>query len=106
MVTYGSIAVFVLGILTMWAQGLPLWREGTRWVTVSLIAFASLIPVVPMVFIPRGRAFESALHAAIGSGRVTTELGAALHDPVTATARWYELAVVAFVIFLMVAKPF
>ncbi|HZD17888.1 MAG TPA: DUF2269 family protein [Actinomycetota bacterium] len=106
MVTYGSIAVFFLGILTMWAQHLPLWENGTRWAVVALVAFATLIPIVPLVFLPRGHVFEAALADAIRVGRVTPELSTAFHDPVTATARWYELAVVAFVIYLMVAKPF
>ncbi len=105
-VARGSIAVFFLGSLTMWAQGLPLWTDGTRWATVSLIAFPSLIPLVPPVFIPRGRAFEIALVDAIGSRRVTPELAAAFHDPVTAEARWYELLLVASVIFLMIVKTF
>lgn len=106
MVRPGSLVVVVLGLVTMWAQDLPVWEDGTRWAIVSLIAFASLIPLVPLVFLPRGRVFEAALASAIGSQRVTPELSAAFHDPVVAAARWYELVVVAFVIFLMVAKPF
>ena len=106
MVQPGSAVVLVLGILTMWAQGLPFWDDGTRWVTVSLIAFLSLIPLVPLVFLPRGRAFEAALADSIASGRITPALSTAFHDPAVAAARWYEIAVVAFVVFLMVAKPF
>lgn len=106
MVQPASAVVLVLGILTMWAQGLPVWGHGTRWVTVSLIAFLSLIPLVPLVFLPRGRVFEAALADSIASGRITPPLSTAFHDPAVAAARWYEIAVVAFVVFLMVAKPF
>ncbi len=30
----------ILGILVWWAEGLPLWGEGSRWVTVSLVIFS------------------------------------------------------------------
>jgi hypothetical protein len=98
-------AVMILGIATWWARA-PLWGEHTRWVPVSLIALVTLIPIVPLVFVPRGKVFEAALASAEGTGRVTPELTAAFRDPVVATARRYELAVVAFVIVLMVTKPF
>lgn len=106
MVIPGSMAVLVLGILTWWAQHLPLWGDGTRWVPVSLIVFASSIPLVPLIFLPRGRVFEAALSSAIAQGRVTPELTAALNDPMVEFAHWYERAVVVVVLVLMVTKPF
>ena len=106
MVIPGSILVLLFGILTWWAQELPLWGEGTRWVTVSLLAFLSTIPLVPLIFLPRGKVFEAALASALAAGRVTPELSAALRDPAVAAARWYEQIVIAFVILLMVTKPF
>ncbi len=106
MVIPGSVAVMTLGILTWWAEKLPLWGDGTRWVPVSLIVFASTIPLVPLVFLPRGRIFDAALTSATAAGRVTPELTAVSRDPVVAAARWYELAVVAVVVLLMVTKPF
>jgi Predicted integral membrane protein (DUF2269) len=106
MVIPGSIAVLVLGILTWWAEHLPLWGEGSRWVTVSLILFASTVPLVPLVFLPRGKVFEGALASAVSERRMTPELRAALLDPAVAAARTYEKVVVAVVIVLMVAKPF
>jgi hypothetical protein len=105
MVIPGSMAVLVLWILTWWAQHLPLWGEGTRWVPVSLIVFASSIPLVPLIFLPRGKVFEAALASAIEQGRVTPELSAALHDPMVEFAHWYERAVVVVVLVLMVTKP-
>jgi uncharacterized membrane protein len=106
MVIPGSFAVLVFGIATWWAEHLPLWGGGTRWVTVSLVAFASTIPLVPLVFLPRGRVFEGALSAALAEGRVTPELRAALRDPAVAAARTYEKVVVIVVTALMVTKPF
>ena len=55
---------------------------------------------------PRGKAFDAALADAETAGHVTPELTAAFHDPVVAAARWYEVAVVTFIIVLMVTKPF
>jgi hypothetical protein len=84
----------------------PLWQEGTRWVTVSLLAFLTMIPLVPLVFLPRGRVFEEAFVGAVEAGRVTPELPTAFRDPVVAAARRYEVAVVVVVLYLMVTKPF
>jgi uncharacterized membrane protein len=106
MVIPGSLAVLLFGVATMWAEHLPLWQEGTRWVTVSLLAFLTMIPLVPLVFLPRGKLFEEALGGAVEAGRVTPELTAAFRDPVVAAARRYEVAVVVIVLYLMVAKPF
>lgn len=106
MVIPGSFAVLVFGILTWWAERLPLWGEANRWVTVSLVLFATTIPLVPLVFLPRGRIFEGALSSAVADRRMTSELRAALRDPAVAAARVYEKVVVAVVIALMVTKPF
>jgi hypothetical protein len=106
MVVPGSFAVLILGILTWWAEKLPLWGGGTRWVPVSLIVFATTIPLVPLVFLPRGKMVDAALNSSIEANRVTPELTAAFRDPLVAAARWYELAVVASVVLLMVTKPF
>ena len=101
-----SVAVLVLGLLTMWAEDIPLWSDGTRWVTTSLLLFISVAALVPTVFLPRGRVFERALHESIEAGTVLPPLRAALDDPAVAFARTYETVVVGVVIFLMVVKPF
>jgi hypothetical protein len=106
MVIPGSFAVLLFGILTMWAEHLPLWGEGSRWAVVSLLVFASTIPLVPLVFLPRGKVFGAAFTSAVGESRLTPELIAALHDRAVAAARWYERVAVAVVIVLMVTKPF
>lgn len=106
MVIPGSFAVLVLGVFTWWAQGVPLWGQGTRWLPVSLILFASTVLLVPLVFVPRGKVFGAALTRASAVGRLTEDLRAALLDPAVAFARWYEIAVVVVVLWLMVIKPF
>ncbi len=106
LVRTGSMLVLVFGILAWWTEELPLWGTGTRWVTISLIAFATIIPLVPLVFLPRGKVFDAALADAESAGEVTPALTAAFHDPAVAAARWYELGLVAFIVVLMVTKPF
>ena len=55
----GSAAVLVLGLLAMWAQDRPLFADGAYWLLVSLVLYLSLIALVPLIFLPRGRVFES-----------------------------------------------
>ena len=43
----GSFLILLFGILTWWAQDIPVWDEGTRWVTVSLIVFLTNVPLIP-----------------------------------------------------------
>jgi hypothetical protein len=102
----GSFLVLVFGVATWWAEELPLWGDGTRWVTVSLLAFLTAVPLVPLIFLPRGKVFEATLASSAAAGRVTPELSTALRDPVVAAARLYELFVIAVVLLLMVTKPF
>jgi len=102
----GSMVVGVLGILVWWAEGLPFWGEGSRWVTVSLVIYLTMIPLVPLVFLPKGKVFESAMEGAVRADQVTPELTAAFHDPAVDAAHVYELVAVAVIILLMVTKPF
>jgi len=100
----GSIAVLVAGLIAMVATDLSLGDQ--TWLLVALILFLTMIPLVPLVFLPRGKVFEAALSGSIAAGEVTPGLRAAFADPVVAGARWYERIVVAVIIVLMVTKPF
>ena len=102
----GSAAVLAFGLLAMWAQDRPLFTDGAYWLLVSLALYLSLLPLVPLIFLPRGRVFEAALTDARHRGSVTPELTTAFHDPWVTFARTYELVVVAIVMSLMVLKPF
>jgi hypothetical protein len=110
MVIVGSLLVFALGILTAIAQDRPflgpLQGAPVDWLFVSLLLFLSILPLVPLVFIPKGRVFDAALEEASASGRVTPALHAAFRDPVTRAAHVYELVAVTVVLGLMLAKPF
>ena len=64
------------------------------------------MPLVPVVFLPRGKRFDESLQDALTLGELTSQLKAALNDRVVKAAHAYELAVVGIVIFLMVTKPF
>ena len=74
----GSAAVLVLGLLAMWAQDRPLFEDGGYWLLVSLVLYLSIMPLVPLIFLPRGRIFEAALTDARQRGTVTPDLSAAL----------------------------
>jgi hypothetical protein len=100
----GSMAVLVAGLITMFAQGLSLADE--TWLLVALVLFLSMIPLVPLVFLPRGKIFEAAMEEAAAGGEVTLALRAAFADRAVWGARWYERIVVALVLVLMVTKPF
>ena len=71
-----------------------------------MVLYLSILPLVPLVFLPRGRIFESALETAEQEGKVTPALDAAFHDPVTRAAHIYELGAVTVVLSLMLTKPF
>ena len=101
-----SGAILVLGLLAMWAQDRPLFKEDAYWLLVSLLLYLTLIPQIPLIFIPRGRLFDAALADARQRGSVTPELTAAFHDRGVAFARTYEVVVVGIVVALMVLKPF
>ena len=92
------------------AEGLPLLGPfvgaGANWLFVSLLLFLSVLPLVPLVFLPRGRVFEAALEEAEAAGVVTDRLRAAWSDPVVRGAHIYELTAVTIVLVLMLAKPF
>ena len=102
----GSLAVIVLGLVTMWAQDRRLVGEGNWWLLTSLVLYVLIGAFVPLVFLPRGRVFEAALDEAKAQGQVTPALRAAFADPTVAFARTTELVVILGIVALMVLKPF
>jgi uncharacterized membrane protein len=106
MAQFGSLLILVTGILTAWAQGWRLFAPGSVWLLVSIVLFLSLIPLIALVFIPKGRIFGEALDEANKQGVVTPALRAAFHDRTVSVAHTYELATIVVVVALMVLKPF
>lgn len=106
MVTPGSMAVLALGIATALSQGRSFTGEGDGWMLASLLLYLSIGPLIPLVYIPKGKAFDAALTSAEARGAVTEELTSAFSDPVVRATRMYERIVVALIIVLMVTQPF
>ena len=106
MVIPGSVAVLVAGLFTAWSQHHPWFAQGSYWLPTAVGTYVASMALVPLVFLPRGRVFEAALEGARNAGRVTPELTAAFRDRAVWAARTTEALVVAFVLALMVLKPF
>jgi hypothetical protein len=104
-----SILVLVLGLITAWRGNWPIFGfiEGADqdWLLASLIIYATVIALVPLVFFPRGKLFDEALHSS-PEGAVTPALVAAVKDPAIFAAHAYEVGAAAVIVFLMVTKPF
>ena len=106
LVITGGNLVLPAGLLTAWAQGYEWLGLTTGWMLVSVLLLLTVLPLVPLVFLPRGKVFEAAMSAARAAGTVTPELRAAFRDPAVALAHRYELGMVTVVVALMVLKPF
>jgi len=110
MVIPASFAVLLFGLLTAWVLGVPLlgFLQGARsnWLLLSLLLYLSTIPLIPLIFIPRGKVFEAALEGATAQGTVTAGLQTAFADPVVRAAHIYEFAAITVVLILMVTRPF
>ncbi len=110
MVRPGSLLILVVGLLAAWAGGWPvlgfLQGGSSNWVLASLVIYLTSIPLVIVVFLPRGRVFDAALQEAAAQGSVTPRLVAAFDDRAVAAAHTYEWIVVVVIIGLMVLKPF
>src|SRR6186997_475531 len=63
LVIIGSQVVLVLGIATAIVEGIPFLGplQGGRvdWLFVALVVYLSVLPLVPLVFLPRGRVYEA-----------------------------------------------
>ena len=109
-VIVGSVIVLVLGVTAAIAQGRPFLGplQGSRvdWLFVSVILYVTIIPLVPLVFVPAGKIFDEALGGARSRGAVTPELVAAWRAPRVRAAHVYELGAVTAIFLLMVGKPF
>jgi hypothetical protein len=110
LVIWSSALVLVLGVAAAIAQGRPflgpLQGAPIDWLFVSLVLFLSVLPLVRLVFLPRGRVFDAALQDAVARAELTGDLAKAWRDPVVRAAHAYELGVVSLIFILMVTKPF
>lgn len=106
MVIPGSQAVLVVGVVLVFVAGYRFAGAGSNWILVSLILFATIVVLVPTVFLPKGKRFEELVNDASGRGEVTPELTAAFGDRAVRMAHAWEMVALAAIIALMVTKPF
>jgi predicted integral membrane protein DUF2269 len=106
----GSFAVLLLGIALAWRGGVPmlgvLQGADQNWLLVSNILFVAGMALVPTIFLPRGKRFRAVIDAALAERRMTSELRAALNDPIVSAAHIYEIMMLVAIIALMTLKPF
>jgi uncharacterized membrane protein len=105
-VRVSSAVVIVLGLATASAQGYEWLGLTTPWMLLSVLLIVPMFVLVPAVFVPRGRVFETEMAAARQAGEVTDGLRRAWADPAVAFARRYELVGTGLIVALMVLKPF
>ena len=110
MVIPGNILAIVFGVLLAILTRSPLLGsiQGPyrNWLLVSILILAALLPLVPFVFLPRGKVFEAALREATAKGSLTPELRNQMADPVVRWAHRAEMVGVTLIVVLMVFKPF
>lgn len=106
MAIQGSTFILPAGLLVAWAEGYPFAGLGTGWILAATLILLTMVPLVVVVFIPRGRVFDRAMGEALERGTWTDALRAAFDDRAVAVARWYEIVGVAIILALMVLKPF
>ncbi len=110
MVIPGSLVVLGFGLATAWLQHWPLLGSlqgsPSNWLLISTLLSLSMIPVIALVFVPRGKVFGKALEQAEAQATVTADLKAAFHDRAVGAAHIYELAITGIILLLMVMKPF
>lgn len=108
MVQPGSLVILVTGLALAWVQDQPLLGflqgSGANWLLISLLLYLTSIPLVGLLFIPRGRRFELALAAATELKAVTPDLRAAFADRAVLAGHVYELAVVFLILSLMISQ--
>lgn len=105
-----SMIVVVIGIILAVMEGWPLFGflQGgiSNWLFVSNLLLLSMVAVIVLIYLPRGKIYDQALQDAVSRDEITPKLQATFHDPVVQWAhRWEEVALV-LIIFLMVVKPF
>ena len=110
MVIPGNILVIVFGLILALLTRIPLlgFIQGARpnWLLASIVILVLLLPLVPLVFLPRGKVFEAALQDAAARGEITPELREQMADPIVRLAHLAEMIGVGLIVVLMILKPF
>ena len=109
MVIPGSLLTILFGVILALYIGAPIFGflqgASQNWLLLANLLLLLTIPLVPLVFIPRGKVFGAHLEEAIRLGRMTPELKASLDDPVVAAAHLFEELALILIVALMVFRP-
>jgi uncharacterized membrane protein len=110
MVIPGNLLVVVFGLILAVVARAPvlgfIQGEQSNWLLASIIIMVLLFPLVPVIFLPRGKAFDAALQEAVDHDEITPDLRAQIADPVVRLAHAAELLGLGLIVVLMVFKPF
>jgi uncharacterized membrane protein len=110
MVVAGAQALIVLGVILALIADIPIFGflqgASQNWLLVSNILLLAGLVLVPTVFVPRGKKFESVLQVALAENRITPELRAAMDDKVVKLSHHYQEVSLIVIVALMVLKPF
>jgi uncharacterized membrane protein len=110
MVIPGNLLVIVFGLILALETRMPvlgvIQGASQNWLLASIVILVLLLPLVPLVFLPRGKVFEAALQDGLAKGEITPALREQLADPVVRWAHTLELVGVGLIVALMVFRPF
>jgi hypothetical protein len=110
MVIPGNFAVILFGIIFGLMINAPIlgFLQGAsrNWLLVSNLLLIIGFLNVPLIFLPRGKLFDTVLKDALARGEMTSELRLHINDPVVQLAHWFELVTMLVIVFLMVFRPF
>lgn len=105
-----SLAIAASGISLAFLEGYPMlgFLQGgqVNWLLAANLLVLSMVALVVLVFIPRGRMFEQVLADARSKGTLTQALRAQDDDPVGVWAHRWENTATLLILVLMITKPF
>ena len=110
MVIPGNLLAIAFGLMLALYGRAPIFGfvQGAQrnWLLAAVLILVLLFPLVPLVFLPRGKLFEAALREASAEGHITPALQRQLKDPVVRWAHLAEMIGVGLILILMAFKPF
>ena len=110
MVIPGNLLAIAFGLMLALYGRAPIFGfvQGAQrnWLLAAVLILVLLFPLVPLVFVPRGKLSEAALREASAEGQITPALQQQMKDPVVRWAHLAEMLGVGLILVLMVFKPF
>ena len=109
MVIPGNFATILFGVIFAVMIKAPIFGflQGAdqNWLLLTNVLLIAGSLNVPLIFLPRGRIYETLLADAIQKGTITPELKGHLDDPVVKAAHQFEIGMLILIVILMVFKP-